>query len=153
MSASPPPDAVRAADDPLRAVLRRALRELVVATVVIGVVGTVVGGVLDGLAGVLGALLGIGVGILFCGTTVASMLVTVHKPLTVLAAVILGAWLVKMIIIVAVLALIQDLDFYNRYVFAAVLLALALTSIAIDVRAVVQGRIPHAEAPPRTWGA
>jgi hypothetical protein len=53
-----------------------------------------------------------------------------------------------MIIIVAVLALIQDLAFYNRYVFATVLFAVVFTSTAIDVRAVLQGRVPHGEAGP-----
>jgi hypothetical protein len=134
--------------DPVRAILRRALRELALATAAIGVLGVVVGWVVDGIAGVLGALLGVGVGLLFCGTTVLSMLIAVRRPLTVLATVVLGTWVVKMIIIVAVLALIQDLAFYNRYVFATVLFAVVFTSTAIDVRAVLQGRVPHGEAGP-----
>lgn len=136
------------ADDPVRGVLRRALRELVVATALIGVVGVVGGWFLAGTAGMLGALLGVGVGLLFCGTTLVSMLVTVHRPLAVLATVVLGTWLVKMIIIVAVFAVIRGLSFYDKYVFAATLVAIVLTSTAIDVRAVLQARIPHGKAHP-----
>jgi hypothetical protein len=139
------PTPAGAPDDPVRAVLRRALRELALATALVGVLGVIVGWVVDALAGVAGALLGVGVGLLFCGTTVVSMLVTHRKPLTVLATVVLGAWVAKMVVIVAVLALIQDLAFYNKYVFATVLFVLVITSTAIDVRAVLQGRIPHGE--------
>lgn len=139
--------------DPVRRLLQRSLRELLWATLAIGLLGAVLGLVLDGTAGLYGALLGVGVGLLFCGTTVVSMLVSVHKPVSVLAGVVLGAWVVKMIVVVAVLAVIRDLEFYDKYVFAAVLVLLVLTSTAIDVRAVLQGRVPHGNAHPESGRA
>jgi dipeptide/tripeptide permease len=134
--------------DPLRAVFRRSLRELLWATLILGVLGVGVGYLVAGEQGVVGALLGVGVGLLLCGTTVVSMLVTARRPPAVLAAVVLGAWLAKMMIIVVVLALLQGKDFYDKYSFAAVVVLVALTSVAIDVRAVLQGRIPNVEAAP-----
>lgn len=151
MSTSGP--SVPAEPDPVRRLLQRSLRELLWATAAIGLLGAVLGLVLDGTAGLYGALLGVGVGLLFCGTTVVSMLVSVHKPVSVLAGVVLGAWVVKMIVVVAVLAVIRDLEFYDKYVFAAVLVLLVLTSTAIDVRAVLQGRVPHGNARPESGQA
>ncbi len=146
MSDARPP--VPAPPDPLRAVFQRSLRELLWATLAIGALGAVVGYLVAGTPGVVGALLGVGVGLLLCGTTVGSMLVTARRPPAVLGAVVLGAWLVKMLLIVVVLAVLQGKDFYDKYVFAAVLVLIALTSMAIDVRAVLQGRIPNVEAAP-----
>jgi len=108
------------------------------------VLGGGIGYLVAGGAGVAGALLGVVVALIFCGTTALSMLVSLHRPLTVLAAVILGAWLVKMLVLVVLLAAIQDLTFYDKYVFAGVLFAVVITSMAIDVRAVVKARIPNA---------
>lgn len=131
-------------DDPVRAVLHRILRGLLVATAVIGVVAVVVGLLVDGVTGLWGALLGVGVALAFCGTTALSMLVALHRPPSILAGIVLGSWLVKMILLIGLLAVIQDLTFYNRYVFVAVLFAVVLASLAIDVRAVLTARIPNA---------
>lgn len=136
---------VPAPTDPLRAVFQRSLRELLWATLAIGVLGAVAGYLVAGTPGLVGALLGLGVGLLFCATTVGSMLVSVGRPPSVLAGIVLGAWLVKMLVIIVVLALLQDQDFYDKPVFAVVLLVVAITSIAIDVRAVLQARVPHGE--------
>jgi len=132
------------APDPMRQIFVRVLRELLLATAVIAVLGVGIGYLVAGGAGVAGALLGVVVALIFCGTTALSMLVSLHRPLTVLAAVILGAWLVKMLVLVVLLAAIQDLTFYDKYVFAGVLFAVVITSMAIDVRAVVKARIPNA---------
>lgn len=130
-------------DDPVRAVLHRILRGLLVATAVIGVLAVVVGLLVDGSAGLWGALLGVGVALVFCGTTALSMLVALHRPPSFLAVIVLGSWLVKMILLIVLLAAIGDLTFYNRYVFVAVLFAVVLASLVIDVRAVLTARIPH----------
>ncbi len=140
MTVRPPDGAV----DPMRRIFERVLRELLIATAVIALLGVGIGYLVAGTEGLYGALLGVVVALVFCGTTALSMLVALHRPLAVLAGVILGAWLVKMIVVVVLLAVIQDLTFYDKYVFAGVLFAVVLTSMAIDVRAVVTARIPNA---------
>lgn len=146
----PPDPAPRGSAAALAALYSRVLRELLTATAAIIVLGIVGGYLVDGLAGVLGAVLGVGAALLFSGTTVLSMRASLGRPPTTLAAVVLGAWVVKMVILVAIFAVLQDMTFYNRYVFAVVLFVVVLTSMVIDVRAVVQARIPHAEGTPGT---
>lgn len=129
----------------MRRIFEGVLRTLLLAIAVITLVALPGGYVVDGWAGLLGALLGVLVALVFTGTTALSMLLALHKPLTVLAGVILGAWVGKMIVLVAVLAVLQDMTFYNKLVFALVLFAAVLTSMVIDVRAVVRARIPNVD--------
>lgn len=131
--------------DPVRRILRRVLRELLIATAVIALVGLPGGYLVDRWEGLFGALLGVLVALVFTGTTALSMLYAVRKPLTVLAGVVLGAWVGKMVVLVAALAALQDQTFYDKVVFAVVLFAAVLTSMAIDVRAVVKARLPNVD--------
>jgi hypothetical protein len=129
----------------MRAIFQGVLRNLLVAIAVITLVALPGGYLVAGWAGLLGALLGVLVALLFCGTTALSMLYALHKPLGVLAGVILGAWVAKMLVLVAALAVLQRLTFYDRTVFVVVLFVAVLTSMVIDVRAVVRARIPNVD--------
>ncbi len=134
-----------ATQDPMRRIFERVLRELLIATAVIAAVGLVAGYLIDAWAGFFGALLGVVAALIFTGTTALSMLYTLHKPPSVLAGVVLGAWIGKMVVLIVMLAVLQDMTFYNKIVFAVVLLTAVLTSMAIDVRAVVRGRVPNVQ--------
>jgi hypothetical protein len=148
---NPPTTAPDAKPDPMRRIFEGVLRALLVSTGVITLVALPGGYVVDGWAGLLGALLGAVVALVFTGTTALSMLLALHKPLTVLAGVVLGAWVGKMIVLVAALAVLQDMTFYNKTVFVVVLFVAVVTSMVIDVRAVVRARIPNVD--PASGGA
>ena len=94
------------------------------------------GALLAGTPGVWGAVIGVGLALLFSGTTIVSMLVTSHKPATTMAAVVMGAWLGKVVVLIAVLALLRGEDFYHRGVLAAVLVVGVVGSALLDLRAV-----------------
>lgn len=136
---APAPDA----HDPTRAVFRTALRDMLALLAVLLVLGVGLGYLVAGLPGVWGALIGVGLALLFSGTTVVSMLLTSGKPVTTMAAVVMGAWLGKIVVLIAVLALIRGEDFYHRGVLAAVLFAGVIGSALLDVRAVRVGRVPY----------
>ena len=143
---TPSPSAFdRAAPDPMRRVFEGVLRALLVSTGVIALVALPGGYLIEGWEGLLGALLGVVVALVFSGTTALSMLLALHRPLTVLAGVVLGAWVGKMIVLVAVLAVLQDMTFYDKTVFVVVLFTAVLVSMVIDVRAVVRARIPNVD--------
>lgn len=129
----------------VRAVLRRALRDMLVLVAVLAVVGVAVGAWVAGVPGVWGAVIGVVVALVFSGTTVVSMLRTADAPAATTAAVILGAWLVKMVVLVAVFALLRPLDFYDRTVLAVVVVVGVLGSVYLDYRAVTRGRVPYVE--------
>lgn len=133
------------AADAVRAVLRRALRDMLVLVAVVAVVGVAVGYALEGVPGVWGALIGAAVALVFSGTTVLSMLRTADSTAATTGAVILGAWLVKMLLLVVLFAVLDDLTFYDREVLVGVVLAGVLGSVYLDYRAVRTGRVPYVE--------
>lgn len=131
------------AQGPVEAVFRRALRDVLIFLAALTVVGVGVGLAVSGLAGLWGALLGAGVAVFFSGTTVWVVLRTLHSTPATTAAVVMGSWLVKMIVLIAVLALLRGMDFYDRWVFGAVMLIGVIGSALLDYRAVSTGRIPY----------
>lgn len=133
------------AADPTAAVFRRALRDTGLLLGGLAVVGLGAGGLLAGLPGVWGALIGVGLALVFSGTTVVAMLRTLHSPPATMAAVVMGTWLAKVLVVVVVLALLRDHDFYSRGVLAAVLALGVVGSAVLDFRAVQNGRVPYVE--------
>ena len=129
----------------LKAVLARILRQVAVVTVVVTVLGAVLGLLLQGSEGLWGALLGGVVGVVFCLTTVVTMLISEGRSPQFLAMAVLGGWLAKMLVIIVMLAILQDLTFYNRYVLTGTLVAIVLASLAIEMRAAMTARVPVVE--------
>jgi hypothetical protein len=141
-SARPARPAPSAAAD---AVFRHALRGMLVLLAALAVLGVGIGALVAGRRGVWGALIGIALALVFSGTTVVSMLVTAGSSLQKLAAVVMGAWLGKVVVVIVVLALLQDLDFYDKPVLAVVLLVGVVGSAFLDYRSVSRGRVPYVE--------
>lgn len=71
------------------------------------------------------------------------MLYTADKSPNVTMAVVLGAWIVKMLVLVVVLATVGQMDFFHRVVFAVVVLLGVVGSAALDMYSVVKGREPY----------
>ena len=69
---------------------------------------------LDGAPGLWGVLVGAAVGGGFLLLTVLSVLVTSGRSPTTTAAVVLGSWLLKLMVLLVVLFVLRDLDFYSR---------------------------------------
>ncbi|QTE28757.1 hypothetical protein [Pengzhenrongella sicca] len=133
--------------DPVDGVFRAALRGMLALLAALTVLGVGVGYAVAGTPGVWGALIGVGLALVFSGTTVVSMLVTSGSSPTKMAAVVLGAWLGKFVVLIAVLAVLRGQDFYSRGVLAAVLIAGVIGSAALDLRAVNAGRVPYVTPP------
>jgi hypothetical protein len=125
------------------AALRRALVQITVLVVALAGVGAVVGLLVAGVAGVWGALIGAALGLLFCGATVAAMLVAGRLPPASMMAVTMGVWLVKVVVLLIVVAVLDKQSFYSAKVLVAVLLLVLLGSLVIDARAVLRGRVPY----------
>ncbi|GIG30246.1 hypothetical protein [Cellulomonas marina] len=130
----------------VEAVFRLALRDVLVLLGVLAVVGLAVGWFAAGTAGVWGALLGVGLALVFSGTTIVSMLRTAHATPQAMAGVVMGAWLVKVVVVVAALAVLRGMDFYSRPVLAGVLAVGVIGSALLDYRAVQRARIPYVGA-------
>jgi len=128
-----------------RAMLRTAARDGLILVVGLAVLGSVVGYLVAGLPGVWGALVGAALAGVFSGATVVSMMLTVGKGAVSMGAVVMGGWLVKMVFLVAVLAVLSRQDFYDRWVLMVVVMIGAVGSAVLDYRAVKDGRVPYVQ--------
>jgi hypothetical protein len=128
-----------------QAMLRTALRDCLILVTGLAVLGSLVGLLVAGLPGVWGGLIGAAIAAFFCGTTVWSMLYTVGKGATAMGAVVMGSWLAKMVVLVAVLLVLTRFEFYDRVVLFVVLLIGAIGSALLDYRAVRNGRVTYVE--------
>jgi len=129
--------------DAARDVFRAALRDMLVLLAALAVLGVGIGYLVAGTPGVWGAVIGVGLALLFSGTTVLSMLRTARSTPTTMAAVVLGAWLGKFAVLIAVLAVLRGREFYSKEVLAVVLIVGVLGSAVLDYRAVRNGRVPY----------
>lgn len=127
------------------AMLRSALRSTLLLVGALAVLGTAVGALVSGLAGVWGALIGAGVALFFCGATIWSVRQSVGKPPTMMAALVMGTWLAKIVVLMGLLALLRDATFYDRVVLVVVLTCGAIGSALLDYRAVQGSRVPYVQ--------
>lgn len=128
-----------------RAILRAAGRDGLILVVGLAVLGSIAGYLIAGLPGVWGALVGAALAGLFCGGTVLSMQLSVGKGAAAMGAVVMGSWLVKIVILIALLAVLSRQDFYDRWVLMAVVMVGAIGSAVLDYRAVKSGRLPYVQ--------
>lgn len=130
--------------------LRLSLIYGAVVAVLIAIVGSVVGALVADLPGLIAGLLGAAVGFLFVAITAASLMLAIRltredptSPL--FFAVIMGAWLLKLVGFIAFVAIFRESDAVDPIVLYVCLLAAAVGSVAVDVVAVLRSRIPYVD--------
>lgn len=109
---------------------------------VIALLGSVIGFFSAGLPGLLGALVGSGIALVFVSLTAFSVLFGGKFSLGGFYAVVLGGWLLKVVIFIATIAVIKQIDGLNRVAIFASLVASVLGSLAVDGYVVTKSRIP-----------
>ena len=124
-------------------IFRAALRATGAMLVVLVVLGVGIGALVAGVPGVWGAVLGVAITLLFSGTTILSMMYTADKSPSTTMAVVLGAWIAKMAVLIVIFATVGQMDFYHRTIFAAVVLVGVVGSAALDMYSVIKGREPY----------
>ncbi|MGV8876857.1 MAG: hypothetical protein ACOH1K_05045 [Rhodoglobus sp.] len=127
------------------AILGRALAYGALLTVTIAVVGSVVGYLIDGSSGLISALIGAGLTALFMGFTAGSVVLASRatngdSSSTLFFGIVLGAWLAKFIVFIAILVLLQGQPFLNPYIFFFAILIAVIGSLVVDVLAFVNAR-------------
>lgn len=109
------------------------------------VVAVVIGFLLAGMPGLWGALLGIAIPVAFFSITVIVALVTVRVRPEVFGAAILGSWLIKIVVLIAVLAVLSRADFYDRGIFFAAFVVGTVGYLVTEAIIVVRTRVPYIE--------
>lgn len=129
-------------------ILARALVYGVILTIAIAVIGSLIGFLVAGLPGLVSALLGAGLTALFMVFTSLSIVlaakVTRGEPSsTLFFGIVLGSWLLKFVVFIAVLLALRGADFLEPLVFFFAILAAVIGSLTVDVIAFVGSRVPY----------
>lgn len=123
--------------------MQRAVKLGGLALLAITVVSLAVWGGIRGLPGIWGVLVGAAIGGGFVLFTALSVLLTANTTPANTMAVVLGGWLLKVVVLVMVLLVIRDMDFYDTLaLFVTVMLALFAT-LGTEVWAVVTSRVTY----------
>jgi hypothetical protein len=126
---------------PMTAVLRWGSMGSLIAMVVAALVGWLI----DGPAGMWGGILGIAIPVAFYSITVIVAVVTVRLRPELFGAAILGSWIVKIAVLIAVLAVLSRADFFNRGVFFAAFVVGTIGYLVAEAIIVVRTRVPYIE--------
>jgi hypothetical protein len=131
-----------------RPVFVRILKLGAILALAIAVVGGVVGFVVDGERGLVSALVGTAMAILFTGLTAVSILVANRFSGTdfftaIFFAVVMGAWIVKFAIFLALVFLLRDAEWINPVVMFLSIIAGVLGSLIVDVVVVATSRMSY----------
>ncbi|WP_341952365.1 hypothetical protein [Salinibacterium sp. TMP30] len=137
------------------AILGRALAYGAILTVAIALVGSFIGFLVAGDAGLVSALIGAGLTALFMGFTAGSIVLasraTKGDPSsTLFFGIVLGVWLLKFVVFIAILVILRGQPFLEPLVFFFSILAAVIGSLVVDVLAFVRAResyVPGVQLP------
>jgi hypothetical protein len=129
--------------------MRRVLRIGLLASLVALPVAVLIGYLVAGASGAWGAAIGMGIAVGFFAITVGVALGTAGMDTTALGASVLGSWLIKMVLLIVVLVLLRDADFYSRPVLFVSLLVGTIGTLVLEALVVTRTQVPYTEAPPR----
>ncbi len=125
----------------MSAVLKWGTIGSIVAMVLAGAIGWLAAG----SAGLWGGVLGIVIPVAFFSITVIVALVTLRVNPQVFGAAILGSWVVKIVLLIAVLAVLSSTDFYSRTVFFIAFVIGTIGYLLTEAIIVIKTRVPYLE--------
>lgn len=133
---------------PTSPMLPRALGYGAILTIVIAVLGSVVGYLIAGFPGLWSALIGAGVTALFMGFTAVTIIIANRvtggeASSTVFFAIILGAWLLKFVVFIAIIVALRGAPFIDPVIMFFAILVAVIGSLTVDVLAYTRSRVPY----------
>jgi len=129
-------------DDPRRPLLR-AVRFGSIALAILTVISLAVWGGMRDLPGIWGVLIGAAIGGGFVLMTAASVLFTSSTNPATTGAVVLGSWLLKIVVLIIILAIIRDMEFYDRMALLVTLILALIVVLATDVWGVITAKVTY----------
>lgn len=128
-----------------KSVLLRVLIYGGVLALAIAVVGGFIGFSVAGTSGLVSALVGTGMAVLFLAITVVSILLVLRLPLAVLAGVVVGAWLVKFVLFIILIAVLRDQPWVEPMVLFVSVVVAVVGTLVVDVVTIVTSRLPYVD--------
>ncbi|WOC11103.1 hypothetical protein [Gordonia sp. MP11Mi] len=110
------------------------------------VVGLLVWWPFKGTPGLWGALIGAAIGGSFVLVTVIVILFTSKASPSVVMGALMGSYLVKVVIVIAVTASIKDMDFYNKPALVSVLLGAIVLVLGGEMWGVMSTRTTYVDS-------
>lgn len=129
--------------DDHRRPLQRALRIGSMSLVVITIVSLAAWGAARDLPGIWGVLIGAAIGGGFVLLTALSVLLTSNTSVSTTGAVVLGGWLVKIVVLIIILVLIRNLEFYDHVAFFVTVVLALVATLAAEVWAVITSKVTY----------
>lgn len=120
--------------------LKRAARNGGIAVSLIILISLMAWGAVAELEGLWGAVLGGAIGGGFMLATVIVVLATSNTSPTTTMAVVLGSWLFKAAVVLVIMLVLKDMDFYHRGAFATTIVLTLITALGTETYAVVKGQ-------------
>nr|WP_222866826.1 MULTISPECIES: hypothetical protein [Corynebacterium] len=122
-----------------------AARSGAIALAVITVLSLLVWGGKNGMPGVWGVLLGAGISGTFVLLTVLGILFTARTSPSVTLAVVLGGWLLKIVVLIGVLVVIRNLEFYDNMTFFVTVVLTLMVTLGAEVWGMSQSNLTYVQ--------
>lgn len=129
--------------------MRRVLRAGAIASAIALPASAVLGYLFGGAAGAWGAVIGMSLAVAFFGITVGVALFTARMDPTKLGIWVLGSWLLKMVLLIVVLVLLREQDFYSKPALFVALLVGTVGSLLLEAKVVTSTKVPYLERGPQ----
>lgn len=124
-------------------IMRAVLRWSIILTVAVAAIGGVIGWFVAGWEGVWSAVIAAAVVLMFTAVTAISIIFAAKMPSTYFMGVILGAWLLKLVAFIGVLAVVRAFDFTHDWMLWSTMLVALVGALAIDLVVVLRSRQPY----------
>lgn len=111
----------------------------------ITVLSLLVWGGKNGMPGVWGVLLGAGISGTFVLLTVLGILFTARTSPSVTLAVVLGGWLLKIVVLIGVLVVIRNLEFYDNMTFFVTVVLTLMVTLGAEVWGMSQSNLTYVQ--------
>ena len=112
--------------------------------IAIAIVGGGLGYVFASTNGLISALIGTALAVVFASITALSIIGALRYDIAAFFGIVMGAWLLKIVIFIAILALLRDAEFVQPIVLFLTVIAGAVGTMLIDVIVVSRSRLGYA---------
>jgi len=139
-----PAAVVRGANVDAKKILTDVLRYTGLLAILIAVVGGGLGFLFAGSTGLISALIGTALSVLFASITAASIIGAMRFDIAAFFGIVMGAWLLKIVVFIVILALLRDAPFVQTMVLFLTVIAGAVGTMLIDVIVVFKSKLGYA---------
>lgn len=130
---------------PTAGILRKSIVYTAILAAVIAVIGGLAGYAVAGMDGLLSALVGTAIAVVFAIITAVSIIVALRRSITAFFGIVLGSWLLKIVVFIAILALVTSLEFVHPMVLFLSMVVAIVGTLAVDVIVVLTARQPYVD--------